>query len=156
MTRNLAYSTNILVIVQSVPGIPTRDQAVDYILRFAEHALASGDAVKAREVFLDVLILDPENAIARRGLETLPAPVTPAQQARLVIPVERLAMLPLSPAEASVVSRLAAGEMPVWRLLERCDRWANEVLEAMDRLVARRIVAVQDWHGPQPHPPSLM
>jgi hypothetical protein len=158
LTRNLPESTKNLVSV-TVPlpsAIPTREQAISHILGFAQRAIASGDYERAREVFRDVLLLDPHHPTALRGLATLPPRVNPTQTARLLVPAEKLGKIPLSPAEALVVSRLAAGERPVWRLLEGLERPANEILETLDRLVARRIVGAADCHGALPLPLPLM
>jgi hypothetical protein len=158
LTRNLTESTKNLVSV-TLPvqtSIPTREQAISHILGFAESAIASGDYERAMEVFRDVLVLDPQHPIALRGLATLPPRVNPTQTARLLDPADKLARIPLSPVEALVVSRLAAGELPVWRLLEALERPANEVLETLDRLVARRIAGATDGRGAAPLPPPLM
>jgi len=49
----------------------TDQQAAFHILGFAERALAEGNVLRAVEIFRDVLVIDPANDLARRGLDAL-------------------------------------------------------------------------------------
>jgi hypothetical protein len=124
--------------------VPLTDfQAVSHILGFAERALAAGDPARAAEVFRDVLVLDPDNDLARRGLAAVqrPPPVAPHDEIRMTTDLASIGAI--GGVEAWVVNRLIAGRLRVWKLLEGAPLPAARILEAIDSLSRRGVLAAE-------------
>jgi hypothetical protein len=103
----------------------------------------------ARRELLVVLELDPRNALARASLEK--AQRMMVEQARqsgladdriltLRVPLASLVGRPMSPNEAFVLSRLAAGKMSVGQLLQVCPLPDWEVLPVLQHSVADGVI----------------
>lgn len=103
----------------------------------------------ARRELLVVLELDPRNALARASLEKAHRMLV--EQARsaglsddrilsLRVPVAKLVGRTMTPNEAFVLSRLAAGRMSVGQLLQVCPSPEWEVLTALNRAMKEGIL----------------
>lgn len=123
-------------------GEETSGEVVPILMEKARNAMDEGDYDAAREVFQDVLVLDPVNQEARRELMEAEAQttsfvrkdgITPEAELCLTVGLEDLDEP--SPGEAFVLSRLAAGSMRVEDLLGICPMLEVEVLQIVQRYV---------------------
>lgn len=112
--------------------------------------LRRGDAEGARRELLRVLELDPRNAFARASLDKAQRQIS--EQARksgladdrvlaLAVPVSTLVGKAMTPNDAFVLSRLAAGRMTVAQLLQVCPLPDFEVLAILQRCVESGLVS---------------
>lgn len=111
--------------------------------------LRHGNAEEARADFLQVLELDPRNALARSSLEKAERQL--AEQARqagltddriltLAVPLTALLGKHLAANDAFVLSRLAAGRLSVSQLLQLCPLPSWEVLHLLHRCLRTRLL----------------
>ena len=121
------------------PACLSNEAAIAHIFHLGQRALVARDLARAREVFQDVLLLDPENDLAKRALAAVDAvtPIPPSREVRLTRPPVSFLGESMPPDEAFVLSRLAAGPMRLYQLLQHATaagRDADDVVAALDRL----------------------
>lgn len=111
--------------------------------------LRKGAAEEARRELLRVLQLDPRNALARASLEKAQRMIS--EQARtsgladdrvlgLALPLAKIVGRKMTPNDAFVLSRLAAGRMSVAQLLQVCPFPEFETLTILQRAIADGLV----------------
>ena len=108
------------------------------------------DLHAARTAYQQVLHLDPENVIARRGVNEVDREIAalcrrcgirPERHIRLAVPAEDLDGG--LPNEVAVLSELRGDEdLTIEDLLDRCELPETTVLEILSRFVDRAVVAV--------------
>ena len=111
--------------------------------------LRAGEVAEAREVFLDVLKIDPLHALARRRLQEADQALAAASRGRglrddtivrLAVPVATLVGRKIPPNEAFVLSRLAAGKMTVRELMHVCPLPENVILGVLEKSIPAGII----------------
>jgi len=112
--------------------------------------LRKGAADEARRELLRVLQLDPRNALARASLEKAQRMI--CEQARtaglasdrvlgLAVPIASLVGRKMTPNDAFVLSRLAAGRMAISQLVQVCPLPEFEVLTILQRSIKDGLVS---------------
>lgn len=135
-------------------GTPREGQSpTAAILSHALSRFRAGELPAARDAFLDVLTIDPMNALARQRLhEVEQALASRSRQSglenetevMLAVPIQELVGQKLAPGDAFVLSRLAAGPLSVQDLLVLCPRSAHDVLSVLERFLASGILRRRD------------
>lgn len=119
------------------------------LIKLAESAMEKGDLSAAKTAFSDVLSDEPENKLARQGLEhvneqleqrAVDSGLGGDTEVRLLIPVQQLALQTIDPSEAFILSRLAGGTVRVKELFAISPLSQSEVLDVLQKLISKRIV----------------
>ena len=123
------------------------------LLELAERAHAADDLSQARAAYSALLLVDPENGIARRGIAEVDAELAGLirerrlfadRRLRLAVPVDAVPDTARNPLEAAILPLLIANEwLTVTEVLAHLPHPELSVMEMLIRLVDRGVISVQ-------------